>query len=134
MGFRLVSRAVLCTAVAASSTLLFTGVASAATSTTINGATAVGGGGATVSVTYSCDPSSDARRLTAVIEDKTSGGLGAGFVEPTCNSQSHTVSVPVRPSAGAFNHGDTAKIATDLVDGLGDSVPGAGRFGTVTLG
>ncbi|MFB8282789.1 hypothetical protein [Nocardia colli] len=133
MSFKLVGRAVVLTA-AASSTLLFTGVAEAATSTAINGATAVGGGSATVSVTYSCDPSSDARRLTAVIEDKTSGGLGAGFVEPTCNSQSHTVNVPVSPSAGAFNHGDTAKIATDLVDGLGDSVPGAGRFGTVTLG
>ncbi|MEU2257695.1 hypothetical protein [Nocardia xishanensis] len=134
MSFKLLSRAVVLTAATALSTLLFTGVANAATTTTINSATAVGGGSATVSVTYSCDASSDARRLTAVIDDKTSGAVGAGYIVPTCNSQSHTVSVPVSPSSGTFAQGHTAKIATDMVDGNGDSIAGAGSFGTFTLG
>lgn len=134
MSFKLVSRTIVLTAATALSTLLFTGIANAATTTTINSAAAVSGGSATVSVTYSCDASSDAKRLTAVIDDSTSGALGAGYVVPTCDSQSHTVSVPVSPSSGAFAHGDTAKIGTDMVDGLGDSIGGASNFRTLTLG
>ncbi|MEU7632846.1 hypothetical protein AB0C34_23120 [Nocardia sp. NPDC049220] len=134
MSFELVGRAVVLTAATALSNLLFTGVADAATTSTIDSATAVGGGSVIVSVTYSCDGSSDARRLTAVIDDSTSGAVGAGYVVPICDSQSHTVSVPVNTNGGAFARGHIAKIAVDMVDGFGNSIGSVGSSGTFTQG
>ncbi|MEU7766685.1 hypothetical protein AB0B25_16345 [Nocardia sp. NPDC049190] len=134
MSFEVLGRAVVILAVMAFSSLLFAGVANAATTSTIDSATAVSGDSVIVSITYSCDASSDVRRLTAAIDDRTSGAVGAGYVVPICNSQSHVVSVLVRPSGGAFAQGHTAKIVVDMVDGLGDSIGGVGSRGTLTQG
>ncbi|MFE3227870.1 hypothetical protein [Nocardia sp. NPDC059228] len=131
MSHQLLGRAVMITAATAFTTGLFTGVANAtAPMTTINSATA-SGGNVTVSVTYTCDPSSGAVQLTVVVSDKTSGAYGAGSATPTCNSQNHTVNVLVKPSGFGgltFHSGDSAGISTDLLDTDGNSI------GNFTLG
>jgi hypothetical protein len=133
-----VRRPILAGLIAVVAALLAAGPAFAATSISINSATASGPAQVGVNVTYACDGVSTVAEMAVLVFDITALAVGQSSVTPTCDGVGHTtgVAVPVMPllPLRTVRPGDLTLVNASLVDVHGQVVGGATATRTVTLG